>query len=74
MNQPVLTLLIELIMVGVVTFVAGWTFGRERQHPIDIKDIDGYLKDNFPTQWDAYHRGIKEGYDQGLRDCGKDPT
>jgi membrane protein YqaA with SNARE-associated domain len=55
-------------IAGVIGGNIGYDLGRARRKSINVKDIDKYLHEQFPSEWTAYHRGVNEGYAQGRRD------
>lgn len=61
-------------LVGIAAFVIGWFTHRAYRTPFHVQDMDEYVRHNLPTEWEAYKRGISEGYEQGHRDCQEDPT
>jgi hypothetical protein len=63
-----MTLLVQIIMVGLVFFLVGFVMGRDTRRPTNMEEVQRYIKRQMPDVWAAYHNGIREGYAQGLRD------
>ena len=56
-------------ITGMVNFYIGWRTGRGQRTPINTEDIMDYVRDNFGSEYEAYRKGISEGYRQGLSDA-----
>lgn len=64
--------MIEIITIAlavVTTFWVGYIAGNYSRHPLHAEQVEAFIKKNHPDTWAAYHQGVDQGYEQGLRDA-----
>lgn len=63
--EIVISLLIYNVLVVALSFYWGYNYAVTKWH---LGDLNAYITTRFPTPWKAYQLGVREGYEQGLRD------
>lgn len=67
-----MTEILIIIAYGVLSMFGGiwvgYSYHRSVTTGIAIQSIEKYVADKFPDPWAAYKKGVREGYEQGLRD------
>lgn len=59
---------IAFIVTVSVAFVMGRNSHEEKSRQESIENVKYYLEHSIPNEWQAYKKGVDEGYEQGLRD------
>jgi hypothetical protein len=57
-----------VLCVAALGFYWGWVSHKSQATPITTQSIEAFVTEKFPTEWKAYQMGVREGYEQGLRD------
>lgn len=64
----VVALVALITAVSFILFVVGYNYALKRYAWNDVKKVEEYVKATMPNEWQAYQKGSREGYEQGLRD------
>ncbi len=56
-----------LCIILAAVFSLGYWLGKKNA-PTAVAGVKSYLQNEFKTEWEAYKKGVKEGYETGLRD------
>ena len=68
-----LVLFIGILIIAALASWFGWELYKKSHPPAgDPHEIHKYIMEEFPDEFTAYQKGVREGYTQGLRD-GQDP-
>ena len=54
-----------LIGISITAGITGYQYAVAKYR---LGDINAYITESFPNEWQAYKRGVDEGYAQGLQD------
>ena len=71
------TLIFAIMVLMVLVWLClglywGYHYALHHHKIVEVESVSKYINDNFPTEWDAYQLGFKEGYEIGSKD-GREP-